>query len=41
MKMTKQRREEISKRYQELYEQDPELRVAHANRKGDIDFLNR
>ncbi len=40
MKMTKQRREEISKRYQELYEQDPELRVAHANRKGDIDFLN-
>ncbi len=40
MKMTKQRRKEISKRYQELYEQDPELRVAHANRKGDIDFLN-
>lgn len=40
MKMTKQRREEISKRYQDLYEQDPELRVAHANRKGDIDFLN-
>jgi len=40
MKLTKQRREEISKRYQELYEQDPELRVAHANWKGDIVFLN-